>query len=370
MSAFWRNQTCNRSAATDRIRLVSGASRSAVWALLLLFPVFASFGSDQTNAANRLLEQMSNRWVNVPAVELRKAVEAGKADAQYYYFTVEWQAAVEALQRASAQWRNITNANPTTAAQAQPAAPAGGWAAAPEAETRQAAIAGDRQAQQVITRLETERAADRGRKSLDWLRKSADQGFAPAEYQLGMADLGLYGWRLVPPVPEEGLKLLRRAADQKFENAQHWLGDLLLQGDLPFSGDLLVPDVVQGLDYLRVSADQGCARAQFELAQQYASGNGEPRFSGESPASLLQQAAEGGWGEARFTLAERYRLGVGVSRDRAKAFFWYSLAAAQDSTVFGIAPAARQRDRLSPLLTAEDKQRLNHWSEPLRRWPE
>jgi TPR repeat protein len=119
--------------------------------------------------------------------------------------------------------------------------------------------------------------------------------------------------------------------------------------------------VGQAVEWLRKAADQGCARAQFELAQQYACGNGEPRSTAETPVALFTRSAKAGWMDARLALGERYRVGLGVEANRAHAFFWYNLAATQESRA-----AIEQQEKLKGSLTTDDYRQIARWSEELK----
>ncbi|HBM13419.1 MAG TPA: hypothetical protein DD390_12050, partial [Rhodospirillaceae bacterium] len=69
--------------------------------------------------------------------------------------------------------------------------------------------------------------AEDTRAALTWFGKAADQGFAPAQYQLGLChDLGKVGW----DDPVTAARLYTLAAEQGHENAQHRLGGLYSDG--------------------------------------------------------------------------------------------------------------------------------------------
>jgi hypothetical protein len=116
---------------------------------------------------------------------------------------------------------------------------------------------------------------------------------------------------------EEGIKWLRRAAGHDFEPAFHKMADLYSVGVV------LPPDMPLAIQYLRKAADAGCARAQYDLALHYASGDGEPRNEGETPVALLQKSVAGGHNPALLALANRYRTGLGVPLDYLRAIGLY-----------------------------------------------
>jgi TPR repeat protein len=324
-----------------------------------LFLLSQCLGSAQQSPSAAMLYQITNRWAQIPPAELKRAAETGHPDAQYYYFTTERDAAWRDSQIADALLWPTNRITQNHLLTSEERADIEKWNSQPEADARHSAQAGGRAAQLYLFKLDGDRAYQRATNSFKWLKSAADQACAPAEYELGMCYLGLTGWRLVTPDPVEGLKWIRLAAGRGFEGAQHRIGDLLLEGGL------LPVDLPEAIRYLRLAVDQGCSRAQFELAQQYGCGNGEPRSSDETPLALLNKSARAGWPEARYSLGERYRLGLSVTPNRARAFFWYSAAADEDFT-----PAAQQRDRLKPLLTAVDFQLLKQWNAKLERWPD
>jgi TPR repeat protein len=117
--------------------------------------------------------------------------------------------------------------------------------------------------------------------ALKWFRRAADKGFAPAQYNLGLAyELG-HG---VPADEREAFK-----------------------------------------SYL-MAAEQGFGAAQFNVGNMYAAGRGVGQDLFE--ANLwFKQAAEKGIVEAQFNLGLAYEAGRGVRKDEAQAVRWYKQAA-------------------------------------------
>jgi uncharacterized protein len=84
-----------------------------------------------------------------------------------------------------------------------------------------------------------------------------------------------------------------------------------------------------GLAWLRKSADQGLAQAQFNLGLLYENGAGVPRS--QTDATLwFKRAAEQGHTDAQVSLATQYMLGRGAPKDFAQAAIWYERAAQGD----------------------------------------
>lgn len=104
--------------------------------------------------------------------------------------------------------------------------------------------------------------------SAQWFRKSADQGFADAQFNLGR----IYG-------PADGLYRKSRAAPEDYAQAARWLGKAAMQGYAPAQvklGELyaaggygLGRDLVQAYLWTSVAAGNGNQTAR-ELAEAYA----------------------------------------------------------------------------------------------------
>jgi TPR repeat protein len=155
---------------------------------------------------------------------------------------------------------------------------------APGANTNAArpkAGAGDRvDAKQAFQRA-TDAAAGRGvpqsdAEAVKWFRIAADQGYAPAENDLGF----LYAeGRGVARDDAEAVKWYRRAADQNFPPAQTSLGMMYAQGRGVAQSDF------DALAFYSAAANEGYPQAKANLAEMYASGRGVPRD--ERTASFL-----------------------------------------------------------------------------------
>jgi len=84
-------------------------------------------------------------------------------------------------------------------------------------------------------------------------------------------------------------------------------------------------DPKQAVHWLSRAAAKGHPRAQFDLAQLYAT-DASVRDFGKA-ASLYRIGARRGWGFARIQLANLYARGQGVPRSPARAYVWVTLAA-------------------------------------------
>jgi TPR repeat protein len=253
------------------------------------------------------------RWMQTPAQELKAAAERGDAEAQFVFGLQQWRE-VRALSKEAGRWQFAAVSNGENLTPQEEAESNAKWKDKPERELRQAAERGERGAQWFLGHQIQSQANAQAPAAVGWLQKAGEQSFVAAELELG----GLYykggaaGYD-----PKKARHWLGRAAAHGSEAAQHRLARMLLE-----DGE----DVPEAIKLLRSAADQGCPLAQFDLAQQYSCGNGDPRHGGETPLSLLRKAATNGLPEACLGIAGRYQAGVGVSRDLVRAINWYRRA--------------------------------------------
>ena len=314
---------------------------STVWPLnpiflaALLFSLFspASPGLGQTSGEVRnptlakptamTLENLEAKWRRVSTVEVEKAAMRGEAEAQYIYGVREWRAA-RADNDLAFRWSAAATANGTNLSELEKASARTTWEAAPEADLVKSAKGDNREAQWFLGQLQSNRAHERGRRAFDWIKKSAAQSLVPAEFAVGSRYLGLVDWLVIEPDIAEGLQWMKRSADHGSPHAQ------LLLADCYRAGALVAPDVTKTIEYLRQAATQEFPEAQYELAIEYANGNGQPRDDGETPIALLRKAAKGGQNVAMHELADRYRIGLGVTLDHIAAIRYYQAAQQAD----------------------------------------
>ncbi len=106
-------------------------------------------------------------------------------------------------------------------------------------------------------------------------------------------------------------------------------------------------------------AEQGDARAQYNLAFMYYGGYSVPQDYAEA-VKWYRKAADQGDAGAQFNLALKYEDGRGVTQDYVQAHMWYNLAEAQGRTA-----AARNRGRVAKLMTpaqiAEAQRLAREW---------
>jgi TPR repeat protein len=82
------------------------------------------------------------------------------------------------------------------------------------------------------------------------------------------------------------------------------------------------------LESVRGTAEQGDARAQYELGEMYDKGEGVAANSGEA-AKWYRKAAEQGHPGAQWQLGYKYEYGSGVAVDNVESIKWFRRAAEQ-----------------------------------------
>jgi TPR repeat protein len=157
--------------------------------------------------------------------------------------------------------------------------------------------------------------------SHQWMRKSAEQGYVPAE--VGMGEMYLMDAK-TGPVPNyaDADRWLRLAAIQGDAEAQFWLGAGYERG---LFGTI---DYREALRWLRKAAAQGLPDAQYSLGGMYDAGEGVPE-SDEMAARWYRKAAEhfsgvsGVW-EAELELDYMYREGR-LRKNYEEAYMWAAI---------------------------------------------
>jgi uncharacterized protein len=166
-------------------------------------------------------------------------------------------------------------------------------------------------------------AADTAR-AVEWFRKAAAQGYAPAEFQMGQ--LYDFGFGVVQD-DREALAWYRKAAEHGSAAAQRAVGDFFRKGR-------------------SVEADAA------EAVRWY------------------RRGAEGDDIQAQYHLAEAYFNGTGASRDYTSAYVWYSIAAGQAPLEDNRKGLIELRNiaaaRMTPEQLADASRRVADWKPPIR----
>ena len=155
--------------------------------------------------------------------------------------------------------------------------------------------------------------------AVKWVRKAAEQGFARAQYDLGL--MYKFG-RGVERSYEKAVEWFQKAAEQGAASAQGLLGVMYANGTGVEQSD------VKAAECFLKAAKQGLAVAQNVLGLMYKNGRGVEQ-SYENAAGWYLKAAEQGLARAQCNLGYMYAKGTGVEQSDAKAREWYQKAAEQ-----------------------------------------
>ena len=156
-------------------------------------------------------------------------------------------------------------------------------------------------------------------KGTKWFRKAAEQGYAPAQYELAQTRL------FVVMDDAEHKMWMQKAAEQGYAPAQYELGGIHYVDD----------NYLEAFKWCLKAAAQGYLAAQFELGEMYKSGKGVEKdlktaYNWYKKASE-QDAESSEWGyqrgDAQSNLADMYYEGKAVPKDYAEAAKWYRKAA-------------------------------------------
>jgi localization factor PodJL len=121
----------------------------------------------------------------------------------------------------------------------------------------------------------------------------------------------------------EGVRLLSRAANLGFPQAQLQLGRLYETGEAGVTLDL-----AEARRWTERAARGGEVRAMHNLGNYLYDGEGGPRDQALA-ARWFQAAAERGMVDSQYNLARLYELGAGVATDPVRAYQWYLVAGRQ-----------------------------------------
>ena len=152
-----------------------------------------------------------------------------------------------------------------------------------------------------------------------WLMRSAEQGFASGQFNLGWCYEKGKG---VAQNYTEAVSWYRKAADQGHPTAQNNLGVCYREG----KG--VEQDYVEAIKWYRKAADQGHPIAQNNLGFWYQEGKGVEQDFAEA-VKWYRKAAEQGLAAAQNNLGWCYEEGKGIEQDYAEAVNWYRKAAEQ-----------------------------------------
>jgi hypothetical protein len=92
-------------------------------------------------------------------------------------------------------------------------------------------------------------------------------------------------------------------------------------------------------------AEQGDAKAQYNLGVMYSSGQGVSKDYAEA-VKWCRKAADQGYADGQYNLGVMYYLGQGLPQDYVQAYMWFDLAAA------AVPDAQKARDKLAGSMTS------------------
>ncbi len=187
--------------------------------------------------------------------------------------------------------------------------------------------------------------------AIPWFRRSAEQGYAPAEYMYG----GIFRegrWKN----PQQLVYWWTKAAEQGDINAQLWLGELYEQGR-----DGIERNYPEAFKWLSIVGKRGQPDAQVTLGQMYEDGEGVPQDYGLA-AAWYRQAADhtldlGGAGVGASSLAQLYRHGHAAPVDYVFVYVWY----AYTDDAEGLHEVAK---KMKPTDVADAQHRIRAWVNP------
>jgi TPR repeat protein len=180
--------------------------------------------------------------------------------------------------------------------------------------------------------------------ALDYFRRSADQGYAPAQVVMGyFADTGT----ILAVNASDAADWYRKAVDQGDPLAQWLLGRLYVLG----SG--LPSDYAMGQKTLTPAAEQGNPFAALLLGRILLD-----RDYTQAP-KWFRVAAEQGLPAAQFRYATALRDGRGIPQDRIEAYVWFLIASD------GGYPASNELSALDGLLSPDQTDRAKQQARKL-----
>lgn len=150
-----------------------------------------------------------------------------------------------------------------------------------------------------------------------WLRKSAEQGYAPAQ-----CSLGNHYWtgEGINQNFEQAVLWYRKAAEQGNETAQFNLGVCYANGQGVTRSDYFA------LTWYKKAAEQGYKNAEHSLGKAYYYGKGTTENK-RLAFEWFTNAADQNHSEAMYYLGECYSHGYGVTKDMIKAVEWFEKGA-------------------------------------------
>lgn len=166
---------------------------------------------------------------------------------------------------------------------------------------------------------------------------------------------------LVKEDPTRAAAACRRLADQGDARAQYNLGVMYAKG----RG--VTKDWAEAMKWYRRAADLGYAEAQHYLGFMYSLGLGVTQDSAEA-AKWYRKAADQGHTTAQSNLGHMYEKGEGMQQDNVQAHMWYNLVAiralASETALRDLAVETRNllAAKMTPAQIAEAQKLAREWT--------
>ena len=176
--------------------------------------------------------------------------------------------------------------------------------------------------------------------STEWMRRAAEEGYAPAQYEMGRmaeeyADDSLSdAFDDEDEVDEYEIKRMQQESKRGYKEAAEWYriaaeqGHVEAQYALGFmyqEGRGVEYSLEKAAEWYRKAAEQGHALAQCRLGSMYAKGEGVEQ-SPESAIEWWTKAAEYGEASAKLCLGNRLYAGEGLPQSHSRAVGYYTEA--------------------------------------------
>lgn len=152
--------------------------------------------------------------------------------------------------------------------------------------------------------------------AIEQFRPLVEEGYAPAQYQMGVVYQHGYG------VPKDGMKALELyelAANQNYSDAQFELALIYSEGKL------VKKDLKKAYHLTHAAAKKGLASAQFNLAVMFENGTGVDQDDFKA-SRWYQSAADQNHALAQYNLALLYSEGRGIEKSTEMSLVWNTIA--------------------------------------------
>lgn len=155
--------------------------------------------------------------------------------------------------------------------------------------------------------------------ALPHIRKAASDGGQEAQYQLCL--MYKRGQGMKAPEAGEAYAWCKKSADQGYGPAEHEMASSLQ------TGWGVAKDPAAALDYYLRASKQGVPEAQYALGLLYEFGDGGVKQSYYQARTLYMWASGKGYSPATYRVGTLYEEGKGVRPSMAAALLWYRKAA-------------------------------------------